>query len=554
MPPQEKKVVVFIRRNWIVILLTTIYLLLLLSVINWGIPNPTRVFLFHMDEWHQLMSIRALVQNHTTTIEGAAHGAVFHFLTAGAFLGIFQVLGVINIFDISHSVTGLQTQEKVFIILRFSTLLYGLGSIAMLSQILRKQFRLPYYWYGVLLFIFSPTWLSLSNYFKYDIALIFWILSSMYLLFRFIDLPSYKNYFLAAIACGLAFDTKISAFPIFILFFVSYFLAVKKRRKNILLLVNGVSVLLLTVFILGLPDLLLGNGDYSIIISDVVFDYPANSYNYNLGSHFWLYLFFNQVPTNFGRPLTIFSIAGLVSAVFYLKKNISRIFASHIKNLQTKKLVLTLLGLLVFAASLYPLKLFSSGNRMLVLLPFIVILTAWVIAQLDKKFSRYIVVSFLLIAALFQVAESLSWLAIKWQQDPRQEASTWVLKHIPAGSTIGVLQPLIYQMGPDIILKDYSFAQEPELEYTGRYTYVDISDTDLRPAFVVLTNLEHDKHKFVSDKTKVYNQLVAGGYQPVAVFSPHRNWNAVFNDAFSFSFTNLVPTPLDITILENTEL
>ena len=269
----------------------------MLSVITWGIPNSDRVFLYHMDEWHQLMSIRALAMNHTTTIDGAAHGAVFHFLSAGAFLGIFQILGVVNIFDIANSVAGLHTQEKIFIILRISTLLYGIGSVFILSRILKDHIKTNYYWAGLILFVFSPIWISLSIYFKYDIALFFWILLSLYLIFRFVSLPTYRNYIVAAVATGLAFDTKISATPLFLVFVLSYFLSGQNWRQNFMLLINGVSILMLTIFLLGLPDLILGNGNYGIIISDVVFHYPANSYNYILGTNFWWYLLFNRFPT-----------------------------------------------------------------------------------------------------------------------------------------------------------------------------------------------------------------------------------------------------------------
>lgn len=548
-------------RHTFIILTLLIYICLMISVITWGIPSVDRVFLYHMDEWHQLMAIRSLASNLTTTTEGAAHGAVFHFLISGAFLGVFQVLHIIDIFDISNSVAGLATQEKIFVILRVSTLLYGIASILCIYYLLRSQLKITNYWTGVIFFIATPIWVSLSNYFKYDIALTFWICVSLVLLMRFIDTPSWKNYLLTGIAVGLAFGTKISAVPIMFLYLISYFYGVKSWKKEWKMLLNGLSIMLLTTFLLGVPDLLIGTGNYSIILNDVVVDYPANSYNYNLGSHFWLYLIFNQVPVNFGRPLTILFI---ISFIFILHRLIKMIASSTIKeNLfnrilllnsskETKKILLITIGFLLFAASLYPLKLFSSGNRMLVLLPFMAKITCYVTEQI-MNINRYkqVVYAIITVALLFQIIETYAWLSIKWNRDPRQESSTWVEDHIPAGTVIGVTQPLIYQYPPDVLLKDYYFDLEDTFDYSGTYSYVDVLSSDTVPNVVVLSNLDHEKHKFTSPTYELYEKLQSDGYDTVAKFSPQFGIQKYINDPLSFALPNLVPTPLDITILAN---
>jgi hypothetical protein len=537
------------------------YVGLLLSVITWGVPSIDRVFLYHMDEWHQLMAIRSLASNLTTTTEGAAHGAVFHFLVSGAFLGIFQVLHVINIFDISNSVAGLDTQQKVFIILRLSTLLYGVGTIMCMYRLVRYELKIASYWVGLAFFTATPIWISLSNYFKYDIALTFWITLSLVLLLRFIDNPSWKNYLLAGVSVGLAFGTKISAIPIMFLYGISYFYGVKHWKSDWKLLINGIAVMLLTTFLLGVPDLLIGTGNYSIILNDVVIDYPANSYNYNLGSHFWLYLLFNQVPVNFGRPLALAFLISFTYVTFQLFQKImasnnsifSRLLLLHDSN-ETKKVCIIFIGFILFATSLYPLKLFSSGNRMLVLLPFIALLTSYVTNQIisHSKYKRRIFMV-LLVAISFQIVESLSWVAIKWQQDPRETSSVWVKQHIPAGTVIGVTQPFIYQYPPDVLLKDYYFDLEDTFDYSGTYSYVDVLSSQLEPNVIVLTNLEHEKHKFKSPTYQLYSKLLDNGYETVATFSPNYGVQKYFNDPLSFAVPNLIPTPLDITILANQE-
>lgn len=533
-----------LRRHWIVLLLLTIYIGMLLSVIDWGIPNPNQVFLYHMDEWHQLMSVRSLATRFTTTVEGSAHGSIFHFLTAGAYIGFFHLISVVDLFSIEHSVANLPMQHTVFILLRFSTLLYGVSTILTLYYILKYQLSLKLYWLGLLFFTFTPIWISLSNYFKYDIALTFWISLSIALIFNFLKTPTYKNYLFSAIATALAFDTKISAVPLFAVFFLSYFFVIKNWKKNILLLINGISVAMLVVLVFGLPDLLIGSGDYSVVISDVVFDYPANSYNYNFGSHFWLFLIFNQLLANFGRPL-------IIAAVFSIFFTSYKLITHSLKKQEKSTILVILIGLMVFVVSLYPLKVFSSGNRMLVLLPWLSILISWAIDRVFRN-TRF-KITLLTIATIFcsfQVIESLLWLNLKWHRDPREVSSEWIQKNVPLGSTIGIVQPLIYQMAPNVLLQDYSLKQHLQDKYTSTYSYVDVSSSNDKPDFIILTNVVHESHKYFSVKYSLYNQAIEEGYEVTAIFTPQYGLIDRINDPFSISFTNLVPMPTDITILQ----
>ena len=189
-------------KKWV---LVSVYLVLMLLIIRWGIPNTVHPFTYHMDEWHSLMAVRSLAAHGTTIAEGAAYGTILYFLQAGIFLIPFWLLGWINPLVIKSSLNELAMQEKIFILFRLNTVLFGIGSILILSKILKEQWKnnsiVP-----LILLVFTPIWLTLGNYFKYDIALVFWILVFLYFLF--------KNYYLAGIIAGLAVATKISALPL----------------------------------------------------------------------------------------------------------------------------------------------------------------------------------------------------------------------------------------------------------------------------------------------------------------------------------------------------
>lgn len=155
-----------------------VYVLAMLSVISYGIPNANHPFNYFMDEWHQSQSVRDLFKYGTPNISGAANGSIFQFFLTGIYLIPFQIFGVINLFAIKSSVINLDLQFRLFEILRLNTLIFGIGSITLIAYISKKYFRLNSF-LTAFLFVINPLWLMLSNYFKYDIALMFWILVSM---------------------------------------------------------------------------------------------------------------------------------------------------------------------------------------------------------------------------------------------------------------------------------------------------------------------------------------------------------------------------------------
>ena len=174
----------YIIRNKITVSIIFIYFLAMISVIDWGIPNPNHPYNYHMDEWHQLESIKFLFKYGSPNLPGAANGTVFHFLLSGIYLLPFVLLKIIDPFSIKSGIDSLAMQQKLFEILRLNTLIFGVLSLFMLSNLVKKYFKssatLP-----LVFFTITPLWLSLSNYFKYDIALIFWVIASLFYLLKY---------------------------------------------------------------------------------------------------------------------------------------------------------------------------------------------------------------------------------------------------------------------------------------------------------------------------------------------------------------------------------
>lgn len=110
-----------------IVVIFVIFVILQLVVITWGIPNASHPFTYHMDEWHQLSSVRELANLRSSNTSGAANGTVLHFLQAVAYLALLFIIHIVNPFDIQSSVTQLNIQEKLFIFLRLNTLFFWNG-------------------------------------------------------------------------------------------------------------------------------------------------------------------------------------------------------------------------------------------------------------------------------------------------------------------------------------------------------------------------------------------------------------------------------------------
>ena len=213
------------------VIISLLYAVLSISVIDWGIPNNQHPFTYHMDEWHQLQSVRATFKYLTPNIEGAAHGTIFHFVLSGIYLAPFYLLRIVDPFLIKSGLSEIAMQAKLFEILRLNTLMFGLLSLFILNEITKKYFKInPIF--TLIFFALTPLWINLSNYFKYDIALVFWILMAIFFILKFGSRPSLRNYIYAGIACALALATKLSALPLFPIYFFSFFYFLPRNKRK----------------------------------------------------------------------------------------------------------------------------------------------------------------------------------------------------------------------------------------------------------------------------------------------------------------------------------
>lgn len=516
------------RNKWILIL--AVYIGLMLIVVKWGIPNKDHPYPYQMDEWHQLNSVRAVFKEGTPNIEGAAYGPMFQFLLSGIYLAPFALLKIIDPFSVKSGLTNLEMIGKIFIVLRLNTLIFGILSVFVLAKISQKFFKInPVI--PVAFFVFTPIFLSLSNYFKYDIALVFWLLLSLFWLLKYGKDPNLKNYLMAGIACGLAIATKISSLPLVVIYVFSFFLFNRKNQRKFSQLFLGNIGLIVTFILLGVPYLLFRKGNFGDFFTSNLVKVPSETANFFLGTHYLIFLIFKQVPTIFGHPLALLFAASLVFLILKQKNNFS------------KNETLIIFSFLIFAVSLIPLKIFIS-NRALVLLPFIALIVGIFWEEIFQKKKCLWLEGLLLIFLIIQMIESLGWLQMKLGKDPRQIASWWFLENVKQGTRIGIESIPIYQMVPDIVLKEY-YGKESNLikQSSFQYQIVD-SESKSLPEVVIVTNSEIAQFQKDSSKKRLLSRLAKEGFYEASEFVPGRGLNYFFSDKLNFFISNLVPSPI----------
>ena len=529
-----------------------VYVLAMLSIISYGIPGPNHPFTYFMDEWHQSQSVRNVFKYGTPNIEGSANGSMFQFFLTGIYLIPFYILKIINLFSIKSSVTQLQTQHLLFEILRFNTLLFGICSVILFAYICKKFFKLNPILVSFL-FTINPLWINLSSYFKYDIALTFWLIASFLFMLRYSQKPNLLNFLMVGFFSGLSLSTKLSAIPLFPIYIILFFVFTPNFKKKIKYLILGLLLLIFTFLAFGIPDILLGRGNlHEYLFSNLIRTSSSTSYNFNLGLHYFPYLLLKAYPVVFGRSLYyLFIVSFITIFILFLRKFIKN-SSGFIK--QYNLYIIPGLYFVFFAISLYPLKFGANGNRVLVLLPFMVIASAFglkfIYRRIKNIFLKCVLLSVVIFFSLFQACETLSWIYVRINPDPRIVSSEWILKNIIPNTVIGIENIPIYQMLPDIITKEF-YLKQYGIDYPYRFKYQIIDRASKFPRTVILTNDEIERNYVLkSDKKYLLLMLDREGYRKIMEFKPYFKYFNILNNEFNFYISSLVQIPNTITVYE----
>lgn len=128
-------------------------------------------------------------------------------------------------------------------------------------------------------------------------------------------------------------------------------------------------------------------------------------------------------------------------------------------------------------------------------------------------------------------------ISIKWEKDIRELFAVWLVENIQKGSTIGIQNIPIYQLLPDIIVKEFYLKDENNV-----FKYQIVDERGQLPGIVVITNKEFDlNHLKKSPKKSLLARLDNEGYRKLKEFKPPEILYKTMGDEFDFYSSGLVP-------------
>ncbi|GAK54839.1 glycosyl transferase family 39 [Candidatus Vecturithrix granuli] len=406
--------------------------------IDWALPH-----IFHPDETRLLYAVNDISWNNLNP-KFFAYGSLPIYL-----LKIVHVA--------SQTVAawlGKPPYINFFLVGRVVSALFGSLTILLLYLLGKRGFSERVGGLSAAFLALTVLHIQLSHFLTVDVMLTFFVVTAFYFL---ISLPEgrhlLRDYLLSGVCIGLALATKISALPLFGVFFVSHLFTLLDRnpsarkgrtseRSALFLWGMFIAALLASglVFLLCQPYALLDFREFWRQIqeqSNMVQGRwrPPYILQYDHTAPYW-YPIKHLILYSMGLPLGVLTILGTISMLIRVIKGLT-FHRSYALPCRWQAIVL------LFAWTL-PVFWLVGGfhvkflRYMLPLIPFLCLLAAIFIDDLLQRFPSWkIGVAFVLIGVLgFSAFYSAAFVSIYQREDPRVQASRWIYNHIESGKTL----------------------------------------------------------------------------------------------------------------------
>lgn len=328
----------------------------------------------------------------------------------------------------------LTTYPGIFILGRLISAIFDTITIFLVFLIARKLFNNVFGLSSAFLYSSAVLPIQLSHYFAVDTLLNTFIYATLYFLLLFIAKQTYKNSLLLGLFFGLSLATKVSALVMGPVIFIGMvFVFLKRSPKKIILnriTIYSILIMLATAFSFAItqPYALI---DYKQFLDETTYQSRMSSdpfmFPYTL-QFVGKVKYFHEISQIFlwglGPIITLVSVIGLIAIII-------KLLAEKKKNY--------FIAIFIFSGLLYFLLFgsFAVGwvRYMLPIYPFLAITGGWMIGQivnnrlLKPKLTTVVVVFLILIYPI-------SYISIYTKPNTRIQASDWVHKNIPKGSTI----------------------------------------------------------------------------------------------------------------------
>lgn len=324
--------------------------------------------------------------------------------------------------------------EKIAIVGRSISALADIGTLILIYSLIKKYLKTKTALFAALSYALAVLPIQQSHFYTVDLLLTFFCWLTIWFCLRYYTKPTLLNVLLLGASFAVAMTTKFSALPLVVplgvTFLTTHYTELKKVQLQRILghiLLSGVTFLI--IFILLQPYALLDFSEFSKQLHEQsAMTKSAFTFPYTLqyvGKVPYIYELKNIFLWGYGPILSIFAIGGLIVLV---------------KKLRTKKLA-TPIGILLSFPVVYFLIVgnFAVGwmRYMLPIYPLLAIFSGIMLdkfSRLTTKTTSTIVLSFFI--AILLLIWPLSFLQIYTHENPRVQASEWIISTIPNPATI----------------------------------------------------------------------------------------------------------------------
>lgn len=409
-------------KNMLILCLILLAALLVRFIgLDWYLP-----YTYELDEYYTITrSLRVLRPG--TFNPGSFMWPTLYFYIEAAGYGLYYLWRLLTG---SIQSLGDLTQIEIFLIGRFTTVLYGVGTVLVVYFIGKRMYSRKVGLISSLFLAFTLLHVKYSRLIRPDVPMAFFIALSFLCIYLIYENGKIRNYLMATLLAGFSIATKYTGGILIVPIFLAHLFRGLKEKKTLFRIFFNKKVLLALLFaaigfFVAFPQALVYNRYLLVTIMGWFEGLNKVSANNQGEISSWLYYIIGPLNDGMGQPLGIFSLAAVVYAVFRHRR---------------KDILLISFPLAYYLIMGSFLRHFD--RYILPVVPFLVIVAAVFLMEIASKLSRsrkrqnFVVMGLVLAIILFPGIRVIRYVHLMTQQGTGLQAKEWVENNIPRDKKI----------------------------------------------------------------------------------------------------------------------
>ena len=398
--------------------------------IEWGLPSKNLALSSYSPD--EQVSFHSLEQMNPKKLDFYPHQALdwgsLHIYLLGMTVKTAEILGAVKIGNREYYLHNLKELDKLYMLGRLVPIIAGTISIWLLYLIILNLFSdAATALLGSLLLAVIPVHLVYSFYVRPDALMILFGLCVIYFALRILETGARKYYLICGAFAGLTISAKYSGGACIVLPIVAHLLYLYRAKELTFGKILGRNLqfgllALLGAFIITCPYCV--TPVFPSHIRHLLSQAKGAPYN----QPGWIAYLTYLLPTGMGWPLFLSSVAGCVGLA-----------AAWRRDRDPKKIFLVFAGLGVYgiiSSPKCPITVYVMP-----VIPFLVIYSAYFLRTLwnaENKIVKQAGRLAVIFVVSYTTVYSLAYLNLFLEKNVREDASEWIEKNIPLGSSVAI--------------------------------------------------------------------------------------------------------------------